>query len=476
MKRDLRNCFEDLRTPSDMMESAHIYADFTPHLLHQLMDMTPDCILILQDGYIRYFNRLATEVSGYPPDALLTTPVELFIHPDDRNEMMQRYDALMQGRLCIPGHPFRWCDADGVVHWSVSHTVVTEWRGRTAVLTHLTDTTDRIHLTEAIHSAQTLLKASIDAIPDIVGILLPDHRIVCYNRAGYDFLKRTPSEVIGRRCYELIGRTDQCDNCATSRAIASKKLEEGYQFLPGFDLHFYCRSNPIINDDGKVVYIVEILQDVTRQKNAEFALVESEKRYRRLAENAEDVIFCVLFKPTVHISYVNPAITRMSGYTPEEFYSDPDLIKRIIHPEDWQQLEVILSGEYFSSTIIIRWIHRNGEDIWAEHTNVAVYDDHGELIGIESIARDITEKKKAEEVWRGALSQIDENMYHLSILNDQIRNPLTVIMGFVEMEAGAYADQIIEQVISINRIIMQLDLGMLKSASIRAFLDKQRRG
>ena len=88
------------------------------------------------------------------------------------------------------------------------------------------------------------------------------------------------------------------------------------------------------------------------------------------------------------------------------------------------------------------------------------------------VMTDITGRKVAEEMQNEAFNQIEENMYRLSILNDQIRNPLAVIMGLVDLEPGPHADQILHQIKEINRIITLLDLGVLESESIRAYMRK----
>ncbi|MGD9250004.1 MAG: PAS domain-containing protein, partial [Desulfobacterales bacterium] len=70
--------------------------------------------------------------------------------------------------------------------------------------------------TEALEQTSSLLEATLDAIPDVLGIQDNQHRIIRYNAAGYRFLNMTPEEVVGKRCFELIGRTRKCDDCATS--------------------------------------------------------------------------------------------------------------------------------------------------------------------------------------------------------------------------------------------------------------------
>ena len=63
----------------------------------------------------------------------------------------------------------------------------------------------------------------LDSITDIIAIQRPDHTIICYNQAGYDFLGTTREEAHGRKCFELIGRQGPCDECATAKALETKR-------------------------------------------------------------------------------------------------------------------------------------------------------------------------------------------------------------------------------------------------------------
>ncbi len=126
-------------------------------------------------------------------------------------------------------------------------------------------------------------------------------------------------------------------------------------------------------------------------------LKESEARFRRLAEHAPDIIYRYRLGPEPGFEYVSPAATRVTGYTPEEHYADPDLGVKIVHPEDRPVLEALRQGKgFFEKPLEFRWVHKDGHVIWTEQINVPVYDER-KPCGHRGIARDITERKKAEE-------------------------------------------------------------------------------
>jgi PAS domain S-box-containing protein len=141
--------------------------------------------------------------------------------------------------------------------------------------------------------------------------------------------------------------------------------------------------------------------DITERRRAEEKLKESEERFRLLAENAKDIIYRYRFKSTPGFEYVSPSATALTGYTPEEHYADPELGLKLVYPNDRQVLEAFLrSPESADRSLTLRWISKDGRIIWTEQQITPFYDDQGELVAIEGIGRDITERKEAEDALR----------------------------------------------------------------------------
>jgi PAS domain S-box-containing protein len=143
-------------------------------------------------------------------------------------------------------------------------------------------------------------------------------------------------------------------------------------------------------------------REIADRMRAEAALRESEERFRRLAENARDIIYRYGVSPTLTFEYVNPAVTEITGYTPEECYADPDLGFRLVHPEDRPLLEAAIQANTtpVGKSPPVRWVRKDGEIVWTEPRNVPIFDEAGNLIAIEGIARDITERRRAEDALR----------------------------------------------------------------------------
>jgi PAS domain S-box-containing protein len=155
--------------------------------------------------------------------------------------------------------------------------------------------------------------------------------------------------------------------------------------------------------------MLQQLDKFSRQlKKLEDEITENEERYRLIAEFAYDWEY---WQDTGgNFIYVSPSCTSITGYKPEEFFADRNILKKIIHPEDWHQWEThahvkLADGDV--EPLEFRIVRKNGELRWVHHVCRTVYSREGEKRGIRGSNRDITEKKKMQEelkVLRGFLA------------------------------------------------------------------------
>ncbi len=193
----------------------------------------------------------------------------------------------------------------------------------------------------------------------------------------------------------------------TERAIAelggdelkSSQLEKRYIHKDGSVLWVRVVISSIRSATDDHALSISMVEDISEWKAVEAALAESEGRFRRLVENAPDIIYSIRLRPEPAIEYLSPSIEGVSGYAPEEFYDDPDLLRRLILPEDMGTF-VSITRSTSPSNETLRWRHKDGHTIWTEMSVVPILDEQGEVIAIEGVNRDVSERVQVEEALR----------------------------------------------------------------------------
>jgi PAS domain S-box-containing protein len=161
-----------------------------------------------------------------------------------------------------------------------------------------------------------------------------------------------------------------------------------------FDLSYY----PVRNDTGIITGAAVTATDTTVRQQNERALALQEERFRRLAEDAPDLLFRMSL-PEGRYEYVSPASLAFTGYTPEEFYKKPGLLYELVHPS-WKdmfgrQLELLKKGNNPPASEF-QIIHRNREVRWWFLRTILVRDAAGHPVASEGVVTDITDRKKEQ--------------------------------------------------------------------------------
>ena len=224
-------------------------------------------------------------------------------------------------------------------------------------------------------------------------------------------------------------------------------------------------------DTNLVTYFADVAWEIVERKRAEDRLVASEERFRRLAENAQDLIYRYELHPEPRFSYVSPASTTITGFTPEDHYADPQLGYKLVHPDDRHLLDEVKGGEDLKP-LVLRWIHKNGNILWTEQRNVPVFDKHGTLIALEGIARDITERKQAELAIAKHSEELqrsnDDLQQFAYVISHDLQEPLRMVSSYLQLleqrykgSLGQDADEFIQFAVDGATRMQQLIMGLL---------------
>lgn len=141
--------------------------------------------------------------------------------------------------------------------------------------------------------------------------------------------------------------------------------------------------------------------------------MESERKFRRIADRLPDPIFSYHIQPEFRVDYISPTIENIFGIMPQDLYHDPHLLERMIFPDDLPQFQkTIRNPEKYSQPTVFRWIRPDGKLIWTESSRVPVYDEFGRIERVEGVTRDITERQELlhklhdERAWLDSLIEL----------------------------------------------------------------------
>jgi PAS domain S-box-containing protein len=200
---------------------------------------------------------------------------------------------------------------------------------------------------------------------------------------------------------ELLGEMDGIETAEKIRAIADIPIV----YLTAYSDDLRIKQARITEPYG---YIVKPAHNRELYATIEMALYkheldrklkENEEKYRVVADFTYGWEFWIA--PDGKFTYVSPSCERITGYRPEEFMCDPNLMGTISHNDDRDKIidHLAITQELKTGhdTLEFRIITRNGEERWIGHDCQPVYNINGEYLGRRGSNRDITERKRVEE-------------------------------------------------------------------------------
>ena len=373
-----------------------------------LIESTFEAIVVIQDGLIEQFNPAGTTMTGYSADELVATPFPLFVHPDDRAEIVDNYQRRMRGEPLPAVREFRLLTKDGSTCWVLANSVVPfQWNGRPASLHTLVDITERKDAESALRESERRFR---DLLQDVPGVPVQGYRMdgttTYWNKASEALYGYTKEEAMGRSLLDLVIPPEAREGVRE----AMRQMAETGQPIPASELSLRRKdgsslavfsSHAVVQVPGRAAEMFCLDVDMTDRQRAEAALRESELKFRSLFETAEGAILLLADGRFVDcnaraLSIFGCTREQIIGGPPSRFSppmqpdgqpSEEEAIRKInlaftAGPQVFEWEHCRADGTPFAAEVSLNWLELQGKP------------------QAQAIVRDITDRRRAEAALR----------------------------------------------------------------------------
>ena len=388
---DRKRAEERLRVSETLLTEAQRVA----HIGNWNWDIATNAIVWSEEMY---------RIFGLPPHEGPVT-YEAFlsrIHPEDRDDVNRVTQKALKERQPFD-HDRRVVWPDGTIHVYHSRGVVEVDAAGKPVRMYGTaqDITERMRAEEALREREDLLRLFVEHSPAALAMFDREMRYVSTSRRWLIDFGLGDRELTGRSHYEVFPEIPERWKAVHQRCLAGaveRMEEDSFVRADGHTDWVRWEVRPWKRADGGIGGVIMFVEVITERKRAEEALRESEERYRHVVELSPESIFINLGG---RIVFANPACVKLLGAR-----AAGELVGRspyeILHPDDHQEVRSLIQGllERGGQMPLTerKWIRLDGATVNVEVTASVLPFAGGTAIQV--LARDITERKRAEEAVR----------------------------------------------------------------------------
>ena len=333
-------------------------------------------------------------ILGYKPEEFLSESGfwANHIHPEDAPRVFAHLSALFEHNT--HQHEYRFLHRDGHYVWlrDELRLLLDEEGKPIEIVGYFADISDVKQTEETLKRQLAAIEAAIDGIA-----IMQADTYLYVNQAHLElFGYEHPQELVGKTWKLLYSQHELerferevlpvlgCNRAWEGEAIATRK--DGSTFAEGLSL--------TLTEDGLLICVC---RDISDRKQIEAQLAESEAKFRRLVEGANDLIWSC--EPDGILTYLSPQFKTMFGWEESEWIGKSFIY--LVHPDDRRLLvtghrENVKLGKK-SSDYEFRHRHRDGNYVWVRSSATPVINAEGELISIQGILSDISDRKQAQK-------------------------------------------------------------------------------
>jgi two-component system NtrC family sensor kinase len=445
-------------------------------------------------GNLTFFNSRLTDITGYTAEEMMGKNYKEYTDTDTAQDLFKAYNEVFMTGLPSKGLEWVLIRKDGSrAFLETSITLIRDSYGKWAGFRGIVqDISERKRMEKALRESREYLNVIINCIGDPVFVNDQQHRYVLVNKAFADLIGRSPDEIIGNTDHDFFPkeRVDlfwRFDNevFETGKETTKEELINNKQ---GNVLTVLTKKT-LFRDKSGNKYIVGLMHDITDRKRKEEALRQSEKRFRLVAQSANDGF--ITFDSTGSILFWNVMAETMFGYKAEEVlgrdiaviiserFRDEftNVMRMSIHA-----MEKVITSEFtpIGRTAQMFGLRKDGREFPVE-VSTSIWESEGKHL-CTSIIRDITQRKRMEDALRKEAEELrkarmdlekayielqtthahviqQEKMASIGQLAAGVAHEINNPMGFISSNLGTlkkYLDKNSEYMAALERLVEQV--------------------
>jgi len=426
----------------DLEEARRSLADSQARY-RSLVENISDVIFSLDvEGKVTYVSPVIHSLSGLAPEQIIGQPFSELVNSDDQPSVSVVFERTMAGRS--EQHEFRLLHTEGGSRYvrASSRPLIEEGRvvGLTGVMS---DITERKQAEEALRVSEEKYREIFDNVSDSLFVF----DVTDDGRFRFAGINATAERVGGvsdeaacGKYFEDVVRPEQVAQALPNFRRCIEKgeplhYEEAYS-RPAGNWYLDTSLVPVRDDTGRITRLIVVSRDITERKLAEEALRASQQR---LALHLEQTLLGVIEWDTdFRVTEWNPAAEAIFGFSSAEVigHNASDLILAKARRPEIDALFDHLVQQKASEFSTGENATKDGRTILCEWVNTPLVDQSGTVVGGMSLARDITERRQAEELRIAKEAAEAANVAKsgfLANMSHEIRTPMNAILGFAQL-------------------------------------------
>ena len=234
----------------------------------------------------------------------------------------------------------------------------------------------------------------LDALPERVNrYRMSDLAITYCNNAWATQYNIAPHDALGRPLDQFLS-DDELEGLHTQLALLGPDNPVVFDTVArsvqgAADQWLEWADRYLVGADGPEV--LSVGRDVTGRRDAEIKLAESEARFRDLADKSADVVWRVLFEPTLHFDYISPSVENILGYPPSYFLEDFSRMLELLDDDGRAAVERTVHDSKILAQFDFHFRHADGSLVVGETRAIAITG------GLQGVSRDVTELRRLQE-------------------------------------------------------------------------------